>query len=124
MTVRRNILVVASILGLTLGASAALVSPGALPAVVFSGVVAGLNAVAAHYLVLRCEGRPGSAFVKLVLGGMAIRMFAVVGAVVAGLLAGLDAMPLVVSLLGHFVVFLALEMMTLRSPASLAAGTR
>jgi hypothetical protein len=124
MTLRRNILVVAGLLALTLGLSALALEPRALQAVVFAGVVAGLNAVASHVLMLRADGRP-AAFVKLVLGGMALRMLAVLAAVCAGLgLLDLDAMPLVLSLLGHFALFLTVEMLALRSPGPATAEIR
>jgi hypothetical protein len=54
--------------------------------------------------------RPTVAFFRAILGGMLVRMTLLLAAVVVALrFARLPAVPFVVSLLGHFAVFLALE---------------
>jgi hypothetical protein len=114
VTFGRYALVVVSILAVTLvGASALLggrLTSWELWAVVFGGAVAASNALLAHALALRSRGRSVGVFLKLVLGGMAARMVLVLAAVLVAVLAlDLSPAPLVVSLIGHFAVFLALE---------------
>lgn len=126
MTLRRNIMIVAGLLAVTSGVTALALEGGALLAALCAGMVAAVNAVAAHALFLRSQGRPPSTFVKLVLGGMGVRMAAVLVALIIGLTAlDLPPLPLVLSLLGHFVLFLGVEIMALRAtPRALAAETR
>jgi hypothetical protein len=80
------------------------------------------NTVAAHALVRWSSGRSTKAFLGAVLGGMVGRMGLMLAAVVAGILwVGLPSVPLVVSLLFFFVVFLALEMAILHRHAGASA---
>lgn len=130
MSLRRNILVVAGLLAVTLAGSTLIlgdrISDEGRGSIVFAGIVAAVNAVLSHFLMLRSEGRPSVVFVKLVLGGMALRMLFVLAAVVVGLTAlALPPLPLVVSLLAHFALFLAVEMIAIRShPGTLVAESR
>ncbi len=79
-------------------------------AILFAGVAAGLNAVAAYFLARRALSRSSGEFVRLVLGGMTARMMALLAVVAAGLVVlDLPKVPLVFSLLTHFVLFLILE---------------
>ena len=68
------------------------------------------NTLVAYRLVRWSQDRPTVAFFRAILGGTLVRMTALL-LVVAGALrgAGLPAAPLILSLLGHFVAFLALE---------------
>jgi hypothetical protein len=80
-------------------------------AAVFGGGVAAANALAAYFLVVWSQKKSTSVFMGAVLGGMVGRMALMLAAVVAAVLAlGLPKVPLVVSLLGYFVVLLALEL--------------
>jgi hypothetical protein len=95
-------------------------------ATLYGGALAVLNAVAAYFLVVWSDRRPTSVFFRVVLWGTAGRMAALVGAVAAGILVlGLPRLPLVVSVLAYFVVFLALELTILhRRVAPVPGGSR
>jgi hypothetical protein len=89
----------------------------------FGAGVAGLNALLAHALMRWSAGRSTKAFLTAVLGGMAGRMAFVLLAVLLAVLAlDLPRLPLLLSLLGHFVVFLGLEMAALHAAAPARAG--
>jgi hypothetical protein len=78
-------------------------------------VLAIANTLAAHALVLASSRRSAGAFLRLVLGGMVGRMAAMLGAVLAGvLLLGLPRLPLALSLLSYFVLFLVIELAVLQ----------
>ena len=84
---------------------------GASTAFAFGAGLAGLNAVGSMGLVAWSRGRSHAAFMRALLGGMVGRMALMLGAVALGLVAlDLPRVPLVIGLLGHFVVFLALEL--------------
>lgn len=69
------------------------------------------NTVAAYGLVRWAGGRPVNTFMGAVLGGMVGRMGLMLGAVVAAVLVlDLPEVPLAVSLLSYFVVFLVIEL--------------
>lgn len=79
-------------------------------AVAFGGALAVANTLATHALVLWSYRRPPNAFLGPVLGGMVGRMAAMLAAMVAGvLLLGLPKVPLALSLLSYFVLFLTME---------------
>ncbi len=94
--------------------TAALVMPrgeGVLRAVAFGAALATLNTLATHALVRWSERRSTTVFFGAVLGGMLGRMALMLAAVLVGVLVlELPQLPLVVSLLGHFVLFLILEL--------------
>ena len=74
-----------------------------------------LNALGAYAIVLWSERRSTNVFLGAVLGGMLGRMALLLAAVVAGvLLLGLPKLPLALSLLAYFVVFLVLELAILQ----------
>jgi len=95
-------------------------------AAAFGAALAVANTVLAHALVLWSARRSTNAFLGAVLGGMVGRMALMLGAVVAGvLLLGLPKLPLAVSLLSYFVLFLVLELSILHrrtTPARLGEG--
>lgn len=95
-------------------------------ATLYGGALAVLNAVAAYFLVVWSDRRPTSVFFRVVLWGTAGRMAALVGGVAAGILAlGLPRLPLVVSVLAYFIVFLAIELTILhRRVAPVPGGSR
>jgi hypothetical protein len=95
-------------------------------AAAFGAALAVANTVAAHALVLWSTRRSTNAFLAAVLGGMVGRMAALLAAVVSGvLLLGLPKLPLAVSLLSYFVVFLVMELSILHRRTSTApAGAR
>lgn len=74
-------------------------------------LLAGLNALAAYGLVLWSQGRSSSAFMQAILGGLTLRLLAMLAAVgVALRVIGVAEIPFVVSLLFHFVLFLLAEL--------------
>jgi hypothetical protein len=94
-------------------------------AAAFGGALAVANTLAAHGLVLWSSRRSTNAFLGAVLGGMVGRMGLMLGAVVAGiLLLGLPKLPLVVSLLSYFVLFLVMELSILHRRTSAAPAGR
>jgi hypothetical protein len=83
-------------------------------ATLYGAVLAALNTLLAYALVLWTAGRSTNTFLGAVLGGMVGRMGLMLLAVVAGVLAlDLPKVPLAVSLLSFFVVFLVMELMVL-----------
>ena len=94
-------------------------------AVAFGGALAVANTLAAHALVLWSSRRSTNVFLGAVLGGMVGRMGLMLAAVVAGiLLLGLPKLPLVVSLLSYFVLFLVMELSILHRRTSAAPAGR
>ena len=80
-------------------------------AAVYGSALAVLNTILAHFLVLWSARRSTNVFLGAVLGGMVGRMAVLLLAVVAGIvLLGLPRLPLAVSLLSNFVLFLIMEM--------------
>lgn len=95
---------------------------GGWPAAGWGAALAVLNTLAAYWLVRWSEGRPTVSFFRAILGGMLVRMTLLLIAVAVVLLAtGLSPVPFVVSLLGHFVAFLALETAVLSRTAARAS---
>jgi len=79
-------------------------------AAAFGVVLAVANTIAAHALVQWSFRRSTQTFLGAVLGGMVGRMAAMLAATVAGvLLLGLPKVPLALSLLSYFVLFLTME---------------
>jgi hypothetical protein len=111
----RYALIVASILALSLGTlfllPASRLGAAARNAAVCGALLAAANTLVAYLLAVWSQDRSNKAFFGAVLGGMAARMGIMLGAVVAALLVfRLPSVPLVSSLLGHFALFLALEL--------------
>jgi len=107
----------AQVVGAVAGTSLALLwplaprlGPGGGTAAAWGAALAVLNALAAYGLVRWSQGRPTVAFFRAILGGMLVRMALLLAAVAVALrAAALPPAPFVISLLGHFVVFLVLE---------------
>jgi cadmium resistance protein CadD (predicted permease) len=92
-------------------------------AVVLGGIVATANAVLAYLLVLLSARRSARAFMGIVLGGMLGRMTLMLAAVFFAVVSlELPSVPLAVSLLGYFSLFLALELAVLHRRANRAAA--
>jgi hypothetical protein len=88
--------------------------PHAVRSAVYGASVAALNALGAYSTVLWAQRRRTNVFLGAILGSMMGRMALVIGAVIVGLgTLDLRRVPMVVSLLGYFVLFLALELKTL-----------
>jgi hypothetical protein len=92
-------------------------------AALVGAVIAAANTLAAHALVRWSARRPTKAFFVAILGGMLGRMTLMLAAVVAGIvLLGLPRLPLAISLLSFFVLFLVVELSLLRRETPLAPG--
>ena len=127
MSLFKYSILVLAVTGTTLLAAALVVPPGTpvLTAVAFGAALATLNTLAAHALVGWSARRSTKVFLGAVLGGMVGRLALMLAAVVVGLLVlGLPRLPLVVSLLGYFVLFLIMELTLQHRHAERAAGTR
>ena len=118
MTLARYAGIVALVIGATLG----LLWPaldGARKAAAYGAALAGANTLLAFVLARWGFRRSNTVFLGAVLGGMVGRMGVMLAAVVAGvLLLGLPKVPLAVSLLAYFVVFLVFELMVLHRQTS------
>lgn len=127
MSLLRYSILVLAVAASTL-AAVALVVPAGRPArlaVAFGAALASLNTLAAHALVGWAEHRSTKAFMGAVLGGMVGRLALMLAAVVAGVLGlGLPRLPLVVSLLAYFALFLAIELALQHQHARRAAVAR
>lgn len=94
-------------------------------AVVAGGALAALNTILAYFLVVWSAARSTNVFLRAVLGGMVARMVLMLAAVVAGVLVlGLPRVPLAISLLAFFVLFLVLELTSLHQRTSAPARAR
>lgn len=88
--------------------------PKARWAAAFGAALAAVNTVAAYGLVLWSTGRSTTTFLSAVLGGMVGRMGLMLLAVIVGVLAlDLPKVPLALSLLSFFVLFLVMELTVL-----------
>jgi hypothetical protein len=119
----RYTLIVVAILALGLGLAWPLglrgLDPRARWAALLGGVLAAVNTLTAYGLVSWSIGRSTNAFLGAVLGGMVGRMGLMLVAVVAAVLAlGLPKVPLTISLLSYFVVFLVMELALLHKRTS------
>jgi hypothetical protein len=116
VTLLRYVTLVTAAVAIPLGPLAFLWSddPHALRSAAYGGAVAGLNAIAAYSTVLWAQRRRTNVFLGAIVGGMLGRMALVLSAVVVGLgTLDLRRVPMVVALLGYFVLFLLLEIKTL-----------
>lgn len=94
-------------------------------ATLLGGALAAANTLAAYGLVTWSIGRSTNAFLGAVLGGMVGRMGLMLVAVVAAVLAlGLPKIPLAISLLSYFVVFLVMELALLHKRTSTGVPAR
>ena len=92
-------------------------------AAAFGAGLALANTLVAHSLVLWSSRRSTNAFLGAVLGGMVGRMAVMLAAVVAGVFVlSLPKVPLAVSLLSYFVLFLIMELSILHRRTSAIAA--
>jgi hypothetical protein len=88
-------------------------------AAAFGAALAAANTLTAHALVLWSSRRSANAFLGAVLGGMVGRMALMLAAVAAAVLwLGLPKVPLALSLLSYFVLFLVMELTILHRRTS------
>lgn len=94
-------------------------------ALLAGGALAAANTLAAFFLVAWSEKRSTNVFLGAVLGGMVGRMALMLAAVVAAIVGlGLPKVPLALSLLGYFVLFLVLELSVIQRRTSRPAAGR
>jgi hypothetical protein len=87
-------------------------------AVILGSVVATVNTVLAYWFVLLSSRRSERAFLGLVLGGMIGRMALMLATVFLAIVwLGYPSVPLVVSLLSYFALFLIFELTVLHRRA-------
>jgi hypothetical protein len=80
-------------------------------AALLGGVLAAANTLAAYFLVRWSEKRSSNTFMRAVIGGMVVRMALLLSAVLLAILyLGLPKLPLAISLLSYFVLFLIFEL--------------
>jgi hypothetical protein len=116
---------VLAVVVVSLGALWPLLAEESRTAALFGAGLAAANTLAAYALVLWAAGRSTNAFLGAVLGGMVGRMGVMLAAVVAAVLfLGLPKVPLAVSLLAYFVLFLVFELTILQRRTSAAEARR
>jgi len=94
-------------------------------AAALGAVLAGANALAAYGLVLWSRSRSHKDFMRAILGGMLGRMGTILAAVVFAIRwLAMPQLALVLSLLGHFMIFLALEMFAVQNSSSKVQASR
>lgn len=114
--------------GLGVGLVGARLERDGLVALLLGSVIATLNALTSHALAVRAQRASTGQALRLVLGGMTVRLVVVLGLLATGLgIFNLPAIPLLAALLGHFVLFLGVECLSLQDfwkarPAAAASG--
>lgn len=125
MSFARYAVLVAAVVAVSAGAFWPVLAAGNRSAALAGALLAAVNTLAAYALVLWASSRSTNAFMGAVLGGMVGRMGLMLAAVVAAVLfLGLPKVPLAVSLLGYFVVFLVFELTVLQRRTSGAEPRR
>jgi hypothetical protein len=125
VTLARFALIVVAIVAVSGGATSFLDDAAQRAAALYGAGVATLNALGAFAVMRWAEGRPTAAFLTAVLGGMGVRMVGVLLAVLLAVLVfDLPRLALAASLLGHFAVFLVLEMIAVQAARPTMAGAR
>jgi hypothetical protein len=125
VTFARYVALVSSVACATLAAAWPLLAPDWRPAAAAGAALALAYTVVAYGLVIWAGRRSTNVFLGAVLGGMVGRMGLMLAAVVmAVLLLGLPKVPLAVSLLAYFVVFLVLELALIQRQTSAAEPRR
>lgn len=125
MSFGRYAALVVVVVTVSLGGLWPVLAAGNRTAAVAGALLAAVNTLGAYGLVLWASGRSTNAFMGAVLGGMVGRMGLMLAAVVAAVLVlGLPKVPLAVSLLGYFVVFLVFELTVLQRRTNGAEARR
>lgn len=109
------LLIVSGSLLLLLPALSGVLDASGRIATLLGGTLAALNTLLAYFLLDWSEKRPTNVFLSAVLGGMVARMALMLAAVVGAVTYfGLPKVPLAVSLLSYFVLFLIFELRVLQ----------
>jgi hypothetical protein len=99
--------------------------PGVRWAALAGAGLAALNTMLAYGLVVWSARRSTNVFLRAVLGGMVGRMGLMIAAVALSVVAlGLPKVPLAISLLAYFVVFLVFELAVLHKTTSVGTAER
>lgn len=119
MSFTRFAAIVAGTLIVTLGVSLPALDGDQRRGVLCGAFVAALNAFAAYGLVLYSRQRSNVVFMRAILGGMTVRMgIMLLAVVVAVRLYDVPQVPLIFSLLVHFTLFLAFELLAAHKAAA------
>jgi hypothetical protein len=119
VTLGRYVAIVVATVAVSLGAVWPVLEAEAARAALFGAVLAAVNTVTAYGLAVWSARRSTNVFMGAVLGGMVGRMGMMLAVVAAAvLLLGLPKVPLAVSLLAYFVLFLVFELAMLHRRTS------
>jgi hypothetical protein len=119
VSVGRYAAIVVATVAVSLGALWPVLAAETARAALCGAALAAVNTVSAYGLAVWSAGRSTNVFLGAVLGGMVGRMGMMLAAVVvAVLLLGLPKVPLSVSLLAYFVLFLVFELAVLHRMTS------
>lgn len=125
MTKGRYALVVLGVVAATLAAAWPFVAAESRAAVLLGAGLAAANTIAAFVLATWSMGRSANVFLGAVLGGMVARMGVMLAAFAAAAKGfGVPALPLAVSLLSYFVLFLVFELAILHRRTTSREATR
>ena len=125
MSFARYVALVLGVACASLAVAWPLLEPAWRGAATAGAALAVANTVVAYGLVVWADRRSTNVFLGVVLGGMVGRMGVMLAAVVAGvMLLGLPKVPLALSLLAYFVVFLVFELAMLQRRTSRTAVAR
>jgi hypothetical protein len=90
--------------------------PGVALAVLAGGMLSTLNALLGYVAIEYAFGKSYTTFLKVVIGGMGVRMLAMLGLMLVLILAfRLPSLPLTLSMLGFYLVYLVLEILFIQT---------
>jgi hypothetical protein len=91
-------------------------SPGVAVAAAAGAAMSTLNALLGYAAIEYAFGKSYTTFLKVVIGGMGVRMLAMLGIMLVLILAfRLPALPLTLSMLGFYMVYLVLEILFIQT---------
>jgi len=91
-------------------------SPAVTVAVVAGAVMSTLNALLGFFAIEYAFGKSYTTFLKVVIGGMGVRMLVMLGMMLVLILAfHVQSLPLTLSMLVFYMVYLALEVLFIQS---------
>jgi hypothetical protein len=91
-------------------------SPGVVVAVVAGAVMSTLNALLGYVSIEYAFGKSYTTFLKVVIGGMGLRMLAMLGIMLVLILSlHMQPLPLTLSMLGFYLVYLVLEVLFIQT---------
>jgi hypothetical protein len=91
-------------------------SPAVAVAVVAGAVISTLNALLGYCAIEYAFGKSYTTFLKVVIGGMGVRMLGMLGIMLVLILAfHVQPLPLTLSMLGFYMVYLVLEVLFIQT---------